>query len=81
MKYTLGIYDAEKNEYYESNLWLYFVTGLTPLHVVAIVGNVNIFKIIMENTEDIQPKNASDSRTPYHFAAEMGQFGYNSAHS
>ena len=48
---------------------------------MAIVGNVNVFKIIMEDAEDMQPKNASDSRTPYHFAAEMGQLGYTSAHS
>jgi hypothetical protein len=47
---------------------------------VAIVGNVNIFKGIMEKTEDIQLKNARDSRTPYHIAAAMGQFGYNSAY-
>ena len=57
-----------------------FFTGLTPLHVVAIVGNENIFKTVMENTGDIQLKNGRDSRTPYHFAAEMGHFGYYSAH-
>jgi len=49
--------------------------GLTPLHVVAIVGDVNIFKTVMEKTGDIQLKNGRDSRTPYHFAAEIGHFG------
>ena len=58
----------------------FLITGLTPLHIAAMVGNVNLYQFIMKNTEDVYPKNAKDSRTPYHFAAEMGQFGYSSAH-
>ena len=45
--------------------------GITPLHVAAGTGDVRLFKIIQNKTEDTNWKNV-EGMTPLHYAAENG---------
>ena len=45
--------------------------GITPLHVAAGTGDVTLFKIIQNKTQDTNWKNA-EGMTPLHYAAENG---------
>ena len=47
--------------------------GLTPLHVAARKGYLEIYKFIAEREEDINPKD-SWGRTPLSFADENGHY-------
>ena len=46
--------------------------GCTPLHAVAHDGDVDIFNVLWQRGQDINPKN-EDGDTPLHLAAQTGQ--------
>ena len=47
------------------------IEGLTPLHIIAQKGNLEICQFIIESVEDKSPKDCR-GRTPLHFAAIEG---------
>ena len=46
---------------------------ITPLHTASYSGQVEVYKLIMSNTQDKNPED-SDGWTPLHYAAEDGWF-------
>ena len=46
--------------------------GCTPLHIAAIKGRVEIFKVIVNNIEDLSPKMNDGKTTPLHYAIKYG---------
>ena len=49
------------------------IEGLTPLHIIAQKGILEICEVILGCVEDKNPKD-SHGRTPLHFAANEGHF-------
>ena len=49
------------------------MTGVTPLHLGAIDGNLDICKLIIGNVEKKNPKDLNGT-TPLHLAAKFGHF-------
>ena len=50
--------------------WDHFLT--TPLHEAASGDKLEIFKLVIEDVNDKNPKDKKEGRTPLHIAAEMG---------
>ena len=50
--------------------WIYY--DLSPLHIVAHVGDTLLYRKIMGFSEDINPKNGRPGMTPLHMAAKNG---------
>ena len=52
----------------------YLETDLTPLHIAAIKGNLEVFKLIFVNALYTNPANEGEKLTPLHMAAQNGHF-------
>ena len=52
----------------------YIETDLTPLHIAAIKGNLEVFKLIFVNALYTNPANEGEKLTPLHMAAQNGHF-------
>ena len=48
--------------------------GLTPLHIAALKGNLDLFHLIFVNALDKNPADERDKLTPLHMAAQNGHF-------
>ena len=48
--------------------------GLTPLHIAALKGNLDLFKLIFVNAIEKNPADERDKLTPLHMAAQNGHF-------
>ena len=59
-------------KYYQKKRYL--ETDLTPLHVAAIKGNLEVFKLIFFNALYTNPANEREKLTPLHMAAQNGHF-------
>ena len=68
-------YEEFKNggfEFPEGITQRFYCLGITPLHVVAGFGQVNLFETIYNKTEEKNPKNVMDE-TPLHYSARYGR--------
>ena len=52
----------------------YIETDLTPLHIAAIKGNLEVFKLIFVNELYTNSANEKEKLTPLHIAAQNGHF-------
>ena len=52
----------------------YLETDLTPLHIAAIKGNLEVFELIFFNALYTNPANEREKLTPLHMAAQNGHF-------
>ena len=48
--------------------------GVTPLHIAAIKGNLDLFKLIFVDALEKNPADGRDRLTPLHMAAQNGHF-------
>ena len=55
-------------------LQTFTVLGLTPLHIAAIKGNLDLFNLIFVNSLGKNPANERTKLTPLHMAAQNGHF-------
>ena len=65
-------YEIEIAKYSQSNKYL--ETSLTPIHIAAIKGNLEVFKLIFVNALDRNPATEREKLTPLHLAAQNGHF-------
>ena len=59
-------------KYSQSNKYL--ETSLTPIHIAAIKGHLEVFKLIFVNALDRNPATEREKLTPLHLAAQNGHF-------
>jgi len=66
----LNIKDVSGNRLVDIN-WIHAEDGLTPLHIAAINGNVDIVKFLLEQGADYSYKEGRMQETPVNFAFEL----------
>ena len=59
-------------KFYKKGITLKYYEGLTPMHVAAAAGNLQLLRSIQEKTEDKNPEDSKGLKA-IHYAAEYGQ--------